>query len=1519
MHIIKETIHTYISASQLKNTMRKFTFALATLVLAVMFSNSTSAAPPVLAESPLGKSLGGIKPNMMFVFDTSLSMTSDKTNDALDDYGQCKAATKDKNGVPITTLNISSTTLTVTAPGHNRSPGDIIDLAIPGAPQFSGVYRVLTTNAIAGTAATCTARNSAVIINSPYCYGATGGSPGNPMLDPPVPPTPACSCNPPTPVNVLNTASGTWISSPGSTNPAVCAWYDPRDNAIGENCTAWSGGTAGTPATTFTVTIDPLGASDGNLPAAALIDASVLPRGDDSKCYYNEPPLASSQIQSLFYNPSVQYVPPPWPKKVGLGITDPANRLPSMTRTYTSNWNKVSIDGTRLDASGDPYRRLDNLYGRLATGWDDMVYCDTPNRPGVFASDNLWLESTRCKKNDLASNTVLKSPNYPYLYPSTIDGGVLTPSKTKVLDYLALHQNGVAMLTTDNPVADVFAFGERYSFAKPFYYSVTPIEYCNSAKLNNCVLSSTATGPYTYPAYVRYCVTPAQATDTSTSPGAISCQGVYAGSGSYRFARYGLFSRVDVTPLDASFIPKTFVKSAGADGRTDCAGTTCTYDEEMTNMANWYAYYRTRIQLMKSAAGRTFDTLNDNYRVGLITVENYNTAGNYLPIKDFATGTNYQKENWFKALYSRTPGGGTSLRDVLGTVGRIYAGRKPITSFTATADDPVQYSCQKNFTLLTTDGYWNGIAGKNADIVAGAIGNQDAAAPVTRPQLEGNTAIDTLADVAQYYYQTDIRDPSFSNCTGALGTNVCQNDVIANGADANTAQHMATFTLGLGVDGQLSSTDYKTAPVGDYADLISGATKWPVPGADNGDATITLTERATVDDLWHAAVNGRGTYFSARSPAQLISGLTATLGTLTDAVGTATASSVSNSTPAPGDNYVFSARYLTGSWTGNLFVRTIAGDGSKSAGALWCIEAEKSVTPECNPSAATGLASKVNAHSDTRTIYANISGSLDSFLYNKLTAAQKANFDTANISALSQWGSYSAFQLTKAGGDSLVDYLRGQTSFDNRLDNIIAPPAAADNRLYRQRGAILGDIVDSDPIFVGTSRFSYTDAGYAAYIAATSAKTRMVYVGANDGMLHAFKADSGEEAWAFVPTDVMPNLWKLADFDYRNMHTNFVNGEITVADIYDSGTWKTILVGGLGQGGKAFYALDISNPLSPTLLWELNSSALDLGFSYGKPVVTKRASDNKWVVLITSGYNNTTGLGKLYVLDAKTGGDLSSGGISTGVGSAVNPSGLAQVSAFATNPGKNNLAQYVYGGDLFGNVWRFDITDNTVIKLTTLKTNTNIAQPITTGPSLGLIKSKRVVFMGTGKYLESGDLLTAGFTQQTIYAIKDTGADIPSIRSTMVEQTLTASGLNRVVSTTADVDWSTKNGWFVDLPASESTGERQNIDSVLVSGALVVPTFIPPSGVCGVGTGWINVFDYTTGGALAPTTIASSPVDGGVGGFYITFDSAAANGKFRINIDKGSGATETGAGQEVITQSSGEFGGSRSIWRELIQ
>ncbi|MEI2615289.1 MAG: hypothetical protein V9G21_09645 [Methylotenera sp.] len=232
----------------------------------------------------------------------------------------------------------------------------------------------------------------------------------------------------------------------------------------------------------------------------------------------------------------------------------------------------------------------------------------------------------------------------------------------------ALHQNGVPLLTTDNPVAGEFAFGETYNYAAPFYYDVEAIEYCDSAKLNNCVMANAPTGAFTYPAYVRYCKTTLQASDTTTSPNAAACQGTYTGSGGsdYRFARYGLFKKTEVKPGNS------YHKYAG---RTDCSGSIgaggCSYDEEMTNMANWYAYYRTRMQLMKSAIGRTFNELDkpetplrdesEDYRIGFITVEGYNTLGNYLPIKDFLAGTNGQKEEFYKSIYSRWPAGGTSL------------------------------------------------------------------------------------------------------------------------------------------------------------------------------------------------------------------------------------------------------------------------------------------------------------------------------------------------------------------------------------------------------------------------------------------------------------------------------------------------------------------------------------------------------------------------------------------------------------------------------------------------------------------------------------------------------------------------------------------------------------------------------------------------------------------------------------------------------------------------------------------
>ena len=744
---------------------------------------------------------------------------------------------------------------------------------------------------------------------------------------------------------------------------------------------------------------------------------------------------------------------------------------------------------------------------------------------------------------------------------------------------------------------------------------------------------------------------------------------------------------------------------------------------------------------------------------------------------------------------------------------------------------------------------------------------------------------------------------------------------------------MTTFTLGLGVNGALSYTsDYKT-PTGDFIGLSNGSLTWPVPGPDNGDTTYTPAERATIDDLWHAAVNGNGTYFSARNPTQLISGIGDTLVQLGDLTGSASTTDLSNTTPVVGDNYAFSARYTKGSWTGNLFARTVNDRAVLSNNAVWCVEQANYVSPPCSPSATTGLYTKVSATADTRTIYANNAGSLVPFKYASLPSTQQGYFNSTYLSTrLSQWGSYTPSQITKINtgavdGVALVDYLRGQTAFDYRAANDLGTPN--DNRFFRQRAAVLGDIVESDPKYMGKAEFDYLDTGYSAYAASTVTRAKSVYVGANDGMLHAFNADTGEERWAFVPTAVMQNMWKLADRDYRNLHANFVNAKMTIGDVYISGAWKTILVSGLGEGGRAYFALDITDPLSPTLLWEFDSTTEpNLGFTYGTPIITKKP-DGTWVVIVPSGYNNINdGKGRLFILNPATGVKLANGNgeLVTTEGSAATPSGLAQVTAFYNDVIKNNFAKYVYGGDLLGNVWRFDLETNAVFKLTTLVAD-GVAQPITVQPTLTRINDKRVVVIGTGKLIEPSDLLPTNYKRQSLYVIKDddlmaTVADL-RIAGVMVQQTLTGASGSRTGSNNP-VDFTTSLGWYADFPNSAATGERQNIRSQVVSGLLIVPTMIPATGTCDTtGKGWYNVFNVKTG-ALINSTQTTEPI----AGFFVTIPAnaiavgdpdypAGAVDPFIVGAEGVGGVSNRNPGDGL--GGNGAFVGNRAVWRELIQ
>ena len=755
---------------------------------------------------------------------------------------------------------------------------------------------------------------------------------------------------------------------------------------------------------------------------------------------------------------------------------------------------------------------------------------------------------------------------------------------------------------------------------------------------------------------------------------------------------------------------------------------------------------------------------------------------------------------------------------------------------------------------------------------------------------------DTLADVAQYYYVTDLRAPgslgaavsgvqldvgTTNNVPGQPGTDP-QND-------SASWQHMTTFTLGLGVDGSLTyASDYRTNPTGDFLAIKNGDKNWPLPVAD----TVTA-----VDDLWHAGVNGRGLYFSARNPTQLAAGLSNALIGVTATTGSGAAAATSNLEPVAGDNFAYVANYETVRWNGDLEARTIdLNTGAVSPTALW--NAQGLLDTLTNGTTPGGTSREVKRFSSGGA------NKLQNFTWANLSTTEQAYFNAPWIStgtaALSQWGSLDAAQQTEAAGSKLVDFIRGDSSYESQAS------VAVGNQLYRDRQHVLGDVVNGAPVYVKQVSPAYADAGYTSPAYAnfkecintggsgcsgifSGPRSSTVYVAANDGMLHAFDGNTGTERWAYIPNILIPKLYRLADKAYANRHQYYVDGSPTAGDVYDpvAAKWKTILVGGLGSGERGFYALDVTDPTTPIGLWEFNVRATascpstvtlgvstddcDLGLSYGNPIITK-LGDGTWVVVVTSGYNNVTpgdGKGYVYVLNAITGVirkkiQAANAGQSLNPGSTTTPLGLARLNNWVDDTNVNNMTLRVYGGDLQGYMWRFNLDTATAYAVAQYTDPSGVAQPVTTKPELGDASGVAMIFAGTGRYLGSSDLPTTQV--QTIYGIKDAtngvapATPINTRGATVVAQTLTDSttgtGAGIRTATSNAVALTSKNGWRVDLPDAR---ERVNVDPKLQLGTLIVGSNIPLSSACtSGGTSYLNFLDYKTGAYIqsSGTTLA---------------------------------------------------------------
>jgi len=855
----------------------------------------------------------------------------------------------------------------------------------------------------------------------------------------------------------------------------------------------------------------------------------------------------------------------------------------------------------------------------------------------------------------------------------------------------------------------------------------------------------------------------------------------------------------------------------GGPDRTDCAAApTCTYDEEIQNFANWYTYYRSRVLLARAGVGRAFAAQGNNMRVafgainkGSTTIDGKSTSTLITGVRQFS-GAN--RTNFFDKLYQHTiPAQGTPLRTAMDGVGKYLMRNDDQGPWSDTPgqNGGVQPICRQNYHILMTDGYWSdsfsGIG--NADNTDGSkhTNHFPNATPATYQYKAAlpysDSFSNTLADVAMYYWKTDLRTD-------------LDNKVPTNAKDPAFWQHMVNFTVGLGVEGTLSKLPGSTG----------GPSAWPDPAS---------SEPAKIDDLWHAAVNSRGEFFSAQDPATFASGLSNALNNIIARTSSAAAVTANTSRLNTGAQ-IYQAKFNSADWSGKLLAFNLKSDGS--LGELqW----------EASEQLPASAARKIFTHNGT----SGLAFTADNF--SSLSAEQQT---ALNKKIPGESVSQGAAHISWLRGDQ-----SGETSQGGNFRN--------------RNNGVLGDIVNSDLLYVKSLDFGYDSlprgtlgqTSYYSYMQSNSSRTPVVYTGANDGMLHAFNAETGVELFAYVPAAVYSELNLLITPGYGLEHRYFVDGNAYAGDAYIGATptWKTVLLGTLGGGGKSVFALDITDPANfsaSNVLWEFTDS--DLGFVHGQAKIA-RLNDGSWAAIIANGYNSTSDKAYLLIVDLQTGALIKKILAGTSTSNGLSTPALVDING-------DKIIDVVYAGDLQGNVWKFDLSKSdpdewgvayTNKPLFTARNASNQVQPITSPLEVGFHlegptkKEGYMIFFGTGQFIASGDATDKKV--QSLYGIWDKGSPITATdRSVLQQQTITAETVippfERTVSSNS-VDWTGKRGWYIDLPQSGAEpAERSVIIPMLNFGRIIFTTLIPSTDPCEAGgRNWLMLLDAETGGMMS--------------------------------------------------------------------
>ncbi len=544
----------------------------------------------------------------------------------------------------------------------------------------------------------------------------------------------------------------------------------------------------------------------------------------------------------------------------------------------------------------------------------------------------------------------------------------------------------------------------------------------------------------------------------------------------------------------------------------------------------------------------------------------------------------------------------------------------------------------------------------------------------------------------------------------------------------------------------------------------------------DGDQTVTTYVIGFMVDgglLARTAANGGGLYYSANNSLALVRAFDKVMQDIIMRISSGSAVAVVSSERGDNDR-MYRGKFMPGSWEG--FLESYAIPYTNGDTPVW-----------------EGGNLLSDRQASDRTIFTAL-------------GTTAVNFTTDNASTLQPY-------LGSATADSaalVISWARGE-----------------DVAGYRMRGNWkLGDIVDSTPVIVGPPAGFTFEQDYQNYLAAHSGREKMLYIGANDGMLHCFSAASGEERWAFVPQFALPKLKTIADTLY--CHTFTCDQTVTVADLKVDGTWRTVLAEGAREGGAYYFALDVTDETNPSVMWQ---TTLPDGYPFSSEVEFASIGGTP-VALIGSGLNTVDGYSRLYAYDASDGtllGSVQLGYVRNGRNKATKPR--------AVDTDLDGNADLIYVGDMSGSVWRFasgNSANPSTWSKSTLFTN---GLPITAAPAAAFGEGNKIlVYFGTGIYLDDTDFGTT--TQQRFFCVYDRQDGATHTPTDMLDQTSTIHTMS-----------STTGGWYVNLWSA--VGERVTEQAVVVAGAVLFTSYTPVMTICQAGGhSYMYRLKYDDGGSV---------------------------------------------------------------------